>query len=642
VQAQAARREQKAESRHQKSEIPPRDSRFRFLVSSGWLVRVPFICLLAAVYLPTLRYGFVWDDEQLVTANPRLVTGKPLEFFGQDFMPALHGASPVRYYRPLSVLSLWLDRQVWGLNPFGFHLTNVLLNAVVLALLGLALSTSFKPQAASLQSEIQNPEPKIASGLVLLGVALFGLHPAHVESVAFVSGRTDVLAAIFVLLSILALLRFRTTGRWYWLGCSSAAFLAALASKESVVLLPVLFLGAWDTMSRRLGTRNKSMSRVAGYVPRPVPQRRTGASFAGLAATAGAFVAVRTLVIGSPLLPAQEPGPWLMLVLNAVGRYVQLTIFPFAHRLVYADQSAFAAFGWPTVVGALALAGLVFLAMRFRHGLVGFGAAWFLVFLLPAANLFLTGASFLSERFLYLPLAGVVFGVSGFWFLVSDFRSIRILRLCALGVLGVIFAAFAAGTLLRMPVWQNQGTLFRTMVREAPESAEAHNNLGGYSFKTEKNYPAAEAEFRRALELRPGLVTAHNNLGDALRKRGEVAGAEEEYRAAIALDPDYAEAQGNLGIVMALTGRPDSAFDRFVRARALNPNLAPAHINIGTAFMQRGELDSALVSFWTAVRLEPSRPESYLNLSRLYSSLGKPDSAALMDRRFRQFSGRRP
>ncbi len=577
------------------------------------LVAVALVC--GAVYLPTLRYGFVWDDEQLVTVNPRLTTANPLDFFGQDFMPALHGASPVRYYRPLAVLSLWLDRQAWGANPLGFHLTNVLLNALVLALLGLVAAASLKLQSSSPDPGTRNPEPQTALLPVLLGVMLFGLHPAHVESVAFISGRTDLLAAAFALVALLFLLRYRAGGRWPWLAGSTAAYLLALLSKESVLLLPLLALVA----------------------PGPTARRRTWLPAAVLGLVAVAFAAVRTLVVGSPLLPAADPGRWLMLVLNAVGRYAQLSVFPFTHRLVYADPDVFASFGWPTVAGAVALAGLLFVAVRLRRTVVGFGAAWFLLFLLPAANLFPTGVSFLSERFLYLPLAGLVLGISGLWFLISELWSVRA---PLLGVLVFISIAFAAAALRRMPVWRDQGTLFRTMVREAPESAEAHNNLGGFLFKTEKDYAAAEAEFRRTLELKPGLVTARNNLGDALRKRGALAAAETEYRAAVALDSGYAEAQGNLGIVLALTGRPDDAFDRFVRARALNPGLAPAHINIGTAFMQRGQPDSALASFWTAVRLEPERPESYLNLGRLYSALGKPDSAELMDRVFRQHSGR--
>ncbi|MEO0082382.1 MAG: tetratricopeptide repeat protein [candidate division WOR-3 bacterium] len=561
--------------------------------SVRWPTVVLIVLLCAAVYLPTLKYQFVWDDKQLVLANPRLMTGNPLVFFGQSFMPGVHGseATRVRYYRPLTVLSFWLDRQMWGLNPLGFHLTNVLLNALVLLLLALLLS-EFVSQAWP----------------VLLGVALFGLHPSHVESVAFVSGRTDLLAAVFVLACVLLLLRYGQSGRWYWLGSATVACAAALLTKEVAVLLPVVgaFLLYWTV---------------------PGSRRRMVISTLCLTAAVTGYLAVRWTVLGNVAVPTGTLGQRLLLALNTIGRYGAMVVFPFTHRLVYPSRTEVVGPGWPTLAGVSLLALLGWLTWRYRCSVVGFGAVWFLSFIVPASNLFAIGISYLAERLLYLPLAGAAMMV-----LAGARLRMRVPRAVFVGVLLVFAVLWAAASIRRMPVWQDELALFGTMVREAPNSADAHLNLGAALITQQQDTLRAEAEFRRAIELQPQSAVAHNNLGDILRKRGDLTAAQREYLAAIALDPGYAEAHGNLGIVLFHAGQADSAFEQFILARSLQPGLAPVHVNLGNCFVERGQPDSALRSFWTAISLQPGLDAAYLNLIRLYLALGKPDSAELVRR----------
>ena len=566
-----------------------------------WLVILFAALVCAAMYLPTLRYQFVWDDEQLVVANQRLDVANSLSLFGQSFMPQSHGsaATRVQYYRPLTVLTFWLDRHIWGQNPFGYHLTNVLLNALALVLLGLLLvrlagRTQIWP--------------------VLLGVAVFGLHPARVESVAFVSGRTDLLATVFVLACLLSLWRYVRSGRWPWLGAATVAAAAAMLAKETAVLLPLLVVAMlfWP------GFGSRARNRLAVVLP---------------SAAVLSCLVLRSLVLGSASLPAgsASAGQRVLLFLNALGRYCQLEVFPFTHRLLYPDRAAFAAFNWPTVVGFLMLVSLPWLAWRFRGRAPGFGVAWFLLFILPASNLFTIGDTFLAERLLCLPLAGVaIIALAVARIRLGSVRNLVLLLLFAyVGLTG-------ADAFRRMPVWRDPVMLFRTMSRESPGSADAHLNLGAALLRQENDAGGAEAEFRAALMLQPGHAVAHNDLGDILRKRGQLDSAGQEYRAAIRQDPGYAEAHGNLGIVLLRTGQPDSAFDQLRLARALNPDLAPVYVNLGNCFVARGQPDSALSAFWTAIRLQPDRPEAYINLSRLYTVLGKPDSAELVSRMLSQ------
>jgi Tfp pilus assembly protein PilF len=623
------------------------------------LVLAVLVC--AAIYLPTLRYQFAWDDEQLITANPRLLVPNPLSLLGQNFMPLRHGslATKVQYYRPLTVFTFWLDRHVWGANPFGHHLTNVLLNALAVALLAVLLS---------LLSGRSRLWP------VLAGLAVFSLHPAHVESVAFISGRTDVLATVFILTCLLCLVRYGGSGRWFWLAAATAASAAALLSKEVSVLLPLV--GFAMLYSGGLGTRPKGEverlkgSRGLNWVMSRGGRRALTAAFV-LAATAVAYLVLRSLVLGGaalrwpwdtiPIARAQlgyVPRPVaerLLLFLNALGRYGQLVVFPFTHRLVYPDRAGFAAFGWPTLAGGFALVLLGWLGWRFRRTASGFGAAWFLAFIIPASNLFSIGATFLAERLLYLPLAGAAIMVlGGLKGEVERFKGSRGLNWVmsrgrpgawrnAFAVVLFLYAVLmAAGSIRRMPVWRDPVTLFSTMVRESPNSADAHLNLGAALLKQNRDTLQAETEFRRTLAIRPDHPVAHNDLGDILRKRGEIDAARQEFLAAISLDSGYAEARGNLGIVLFQSGLFDSAFGQFRLARSLDPTLAPVYVNIGNCFVERNEPDSAKRSFWTAIRLQPDLSAAYVNLSRLYARSGIPDSAELVNRMLAARSGAWP
>lgn len=552
----------------------------------------------AVIYLPTLKYRFVWDDWLLITDNPRLTTGNPLTFFGQDFIPGASGSQviSVQYYRPLTVLSFWLDRQAWGLNPFGFHLTNVILNALVLLLLAYLLS--------------------LLSGRfwpVLLGLAVFGLHPTHVESVAFVSGRTDLLATAFILGCVLCLVRYGRGGRWFWLAGAGVLFAASLLSKETAILLP--FVGA-------------------ALLFWLVPNRRGQAVVATalLAATAAGYIVLRAVVLGKFAQPFGDVGlgQRALLFLNAFGRYAGLALFPFRHRLVYPSRAEFTAFGWPTLVGGLALILLIWLALRFRSRAFGFGAGWFLAFVVPVSNLFPIGGTFLAERLLYLPLAGIALMITAGDTLKPGFRRTGFLIMVA------AFAVFgAADSIRRMPVWRDPAVLFRTMVRESPDSPDAHMNLGRLLLTQENDTAQAEVAFRRTLELQPYNAGAHVNLGEILRARGDLAGAELEFRDALALDPGCVEAHENLGIVLLSTGRADVAYRQFRLARELRPNFGPTYVNLGTCFVALNQPDSAVRSFWTAIRLQPDLAEAYENLSWLYAALGKPDSAELVNRMLR-------
>ncbi len=558
------------------------------------LVAAGIAALAGLLYLPTLNYGFVSDDMTLIVQNQDLQASTPFGYFGQSYTHwrSTQGLSPHAYYRPLVISSFWLDLKLWGIRPLGFHLTNVLLNCAVGVLVVLVLIemlTSFWP--------------------ALIGGLAFAWHAAHVESVAFVSGRTDLMMTLFVLLAFLALPRFRRRPTGVQLGLTLVPFAAALLCKETAILFPALALFV-----------------LLPELRQPAQRRRAGLLVGTMAAVAVVYLVARTAVLTGPAPGWGEVGPGLrfMLPVNSFGRYALMSLFPFERRVFFLDPVALGAFGWPTMVAAAALVVAVWAAIRYRSTPVGIGSLWFLLAILPACDLLPPGRSFLSQRMLFLPTVGTVLALAA---LAASARRWR----KALAALALLYAAaMGSFAVISMPAWRNQLSLSKAMVAQFPNDAVArfelaHDlqlagdwqraaselrrclelvpadtiawaNLGDVLIQQNDLAGAAEA-FRRALGLDPNSALAHNSLGVALLKAGDLAGAEVEYRAALRLRPDLSMARSNLGQVLVLNGNPDSAIVELGRALASRPDDVAARYNLGVALQALGRTEEARVVF---------------------------------------------
>lgn len=555
------------------------------------LVAAGIVALAGLLYLPTLDYGFVSDDMTLIVQNQDLQVSTPFGFFGQSFTHwrSTQGLSPHAYYRPLVISSFWFDLRFWGMSPFGFHLTNVLLNCAVGVLVALVLFqmlVSFWP--------------------ALIGGLAFAWHTAHVESVAFVSGRTDLMMTLFVLLAFLALLRFRCRSTAAQFALTLAPFAAALLCKETAILFPALALLV-----------------LLPELRQPVLRRRVWLLVGTMGVVAVAYLAVRAAVLTGPAPGWGEAGPGLrfMLAVNSFGRYALMSLLPFERRVFFLDPVALGAFGWPTLVAVVALAAAVWAAVRYRSTPVGVGSLWFLLFIMPACDLFPPGRSFLSQRMLYLPTVGTVLAVAAS--VRSRRKVIAVPALLYAGVMGLL-------ALLSMPVWKSQLSLSKAMVAQFPNDVVARFELahdlqlagdwqGAASelrrclefapgdtivwislgdVLIQQNDPAGAAEaYHRALSLDPNSALVHNSLGVALLKAGDLAGAEAEYRAALGLQPDLVIARSNLGQVLVLSGRPDSAIVELGRVLEGRPDDVGARFNLGVALEALGRTDEARVIF---------------------------------------------
>ncbi len=583
------------------------------------------VVLAGLVYLPALKHDFVWDDHWMVADNKDLDAATPFGFFGQNFTHAWasQGMGPHAYYRPLPVASFWLEKRMWGGGPTGFHLSNVVMNVVA----GILVALLFMELLGSLS-------------IALLASLAFALHAAHVESVAFLVGRTDILMTIFLVAAFLALLRYQradTRVRPYWIVVTVAAYALALLSKEAAILFPVF---AWL---------------VPGSGLRPGRNRRDRVLLVLLTLVGAGYLVVRALVLRGPgpawgsVTQAQR----VLLVLNSFGRYAVLSIFPFFHRISYSDLPGFARFGWPTIAALASLAALAWLGVRLssmriaecrirnsairipNSALAVTGGLWFALFMLPACDFFPPGPSLLSERLLYAPVIGTILVLfaagraiartkgqphnfpQGNWGVVP--------RLLAAGALTYTLA-MGASVIAWLPVWQSDYSLQVVRAREAPDDAVIHANLATM-MKERKDSAGAVRELSRAAELKPDSVELRLSLGELLKQTGDQTGAERELRRAVALQPKLAEAHIVLGNLLIEKGDLAGAIAECRQGVLLDPTQALAHNNLGVALQQAGEADEAESEFRRALSLQPDLGLALNNLGQIMMAQGKLDSA---------------
>jgi Tfp pilus assembly protein PilF len=551
-------------------------------------------------YAATMSYGFVWDDRLLIEPSQALRSWQGLpQLLGSHFWAEAHEISA--YWRPLTTLTFFLDAQVWGLRPAGFHLTNVLLHVAV-SLLVLVLAR------------------RLTGDLTAGAVAgsLFALHPVHVESVAFVSGRTDILATLFVLLALLAWDTWGRTGRRLaWAGALGSAA-AALAAKEVAVVLPLLLLlwpEKWgQTRLRRpcLTTLSTNSSLTPFWGP-----------FVALVA---GYAALRILVLGR-VLDAADPATWGSLAvrtattLSLVAEYSLLVLVPWeasAYREVVPVPWPPPAAWWLAAAWLGLVGGLTVWAAARRHP-AGFAALWFWITLAPAAgvNLLPLSTAIVAERFLYLPSVGVAVLLGLAWArLLGPLGGGRPLRPWPALALAALVLAWGGLTLWRNEDWKDEYRLYTRMVAVAPEADLPRVNLAFTLLPRGQIVEAAE-HLRKAVRVRPsnpraqvGLALAETILGD--RERGR-----EHARRALALAGDNPNVLASLGLVHLHLNEPAQATVLLERSLRQRPRQFPTMLNLTLALHRSGRPAEAAAMLQAAAAIARGMNPGDLQVDRV-------------------------
>jgi Flp pilus assembly protein TadD len=572
-----------------------------------WLVFGAAALVALFVYLPTLRYGFVWDDRVLILENHYLDQASPVQVFAGPFVnnpDVEHSAALNAYYRPIANLSFYVDRKIWGLRPAGYHLTNVVGNALVALLACFLLWELFG-----------------SVWLAGLGGLLVGIHPAMNCAVTWISDRTYLLATVFLVGSCYALLRGRRGRSSVWVSLFGISLLLGFLAHEAALAFVAVALG-WLVASR---ARYRPFWTWLAAAALPVAVYLLLRLAVARVAFAGSVVSQATA----------EP----LRVINTFGQQLQLLLFPFNQKVIYAPSRLFTGFSLYTVLGLLFLAlppyALFRLgspagrgskrSARLTPGQTGWlGYAWMVLLLLPFANtLFLAAAG----RMLYLAAPGALVLAAALY--LAGSRKGTMTRVAYAALLAYT-AACAAQTLRRNPVWRDEFTLSRTMVQEAPGAAGGHLNYGISLASAGRTREAVE-QLRAAVSLNPQIVEAHINLAFALIDQGDLAGGIRELRQVVRLRPDSPSARNDLAVTLMRAGQPDSAIAEYREALRLAPNSEVALSNLGYLYLARGDAQQAIEVLKAALKINPAFPNARANLAAAYRAAGMPDSAAVVE-----------
>jgi tetratricopeptide (TPR) repeat protein len=559
------------------------------IVARQWLLGILLVLLTCVVYLPALRGGFVWDDDDHLTANPAVAASNGLRLIWSSLQRS-------RYY-PLTLTTFWAGRRLWGLNPLPYHAINVALQALNAVLLWRGLRC-LRIRGA------------------WLAAAVWALHPVNVESVAWITELKNTQSGLFFLLSVLCFLRFdeNREPRWYALalGCG----LAAMLSKPSTVVLPLaLLLGTWWRHGK---WRRSDIIEIA--------------AFFGLALGMSALTVIeqhRHIVQVGAAEWSLRPAERLVIAGKDVWFYAFKVVWPARLSFVYPRWviDATSLWSWMPLVALVVVAATLYRYRSHRWARAAlFGGGFFVVALLPVLgffDVFYFWYSFVADHFQYLACMGLIsLAVSAG------------AELCERGGprgrnLGA-FAAAAVLVLLGVTTWKQERiyrdveTLWQDTLAKNPRCWLAHNNLGTI-LAAHGQTGKAKAEFTEALRLKPDFTYAHENMAKLLELMsgsGRTAKAIPEYEAALQGNPNSVEDHNNLGVALAAEGRFDEAIAQYRSALRISPEASDIHYNVAVALMAEGKVPEAIVEYQTVIRIKPD-PATYNNLAFALIQVGR-------------------
>ncbi len=591
-------------------------------------IAVAVLSLVA--FLPALHGQFVnWDDQANFAAN------EDFRGLGWPQLKWMWTATLLGHYIPLTWMTLGLNYALGGMNPWGYHLGNLLFhatNALVFYFLArrLLLAAFEHPLLSGERAGVRG-DAALCWGAAFAAL-VFSLHPLRVESVAWATERRDVLYGLFFLLSALAYLRSVDEGAasprgWRWV--SLAAFVAALLSKAAAMTLPAALLLMDIYPLRRVG--REGWRRI---IVEKIP-------YAALAA-AGAVVAMIAVRKGAVVTPYSEYGVSARAAMTAYSFwfYPWKWLWPVGLSPLYELPPHVDPLAWRFLVPAIALvavtAMLIALARRWPGGL----AAWAFsaLMILPVSGAVHAGYQLAHDRYSYISGLGlaVLAGGALAWALGLAERR-RLGRWVAPVMLAAAAAALVilgTGSWEQTKTWKDSETLWLYAIGLDPDCMICHNNLGS-ALLEQKQYRDAEAEYRQALALRPGRGPTHNNLGAALVFQERYAEAEVEFKAALRLQPTLTGATANLGAVYGRQGRYEEAVRLLRQAYAEKPDFPDLRANLGQALRGRGaevgragRAADAIALFREAMAVWPDDPDTLSFLGQALLQQGKAEEAA--------------
>jgi protein O-mannosyl-transferase len=592
-----------------------------------YYLAVSISLLTFIVYLTSLKNDFVdWDDGLYIIENSHIRS------FDLTFLKWAFFDFYASNWHPLTWISHAFDYAVWGLNPFGHHLTNIILHAInTYLVILLAIRLIDTAQGRALQEGTVTTKNERTT-LIAAGVAgfLFGLHPLHVESVAWVAERKDLLCALFFLLSIIAYIKYALhdmrvsdqdspfsslLNKEYLF--SLGFFIAALLSKPMAVTLPiVLLILDWYPL-QRMKTGNALRLTIMEKLPffalsfissmLTILAQKSGGAIATIDSLP---VSVRMLVVAKSLID-----------------YLVRMVFPFNLIPFYPyPQAGRVSFAHPAyILSIVILTGFTlmcfFLAKKQKLWLSVW--SYFVITLLPVLGIMQVGSQATADRYAYLPSIGpfLLMGVAASQITAridAQKKMQKALRVFIVAIAIFIMISLISLTLKQIRTWKNTTILWTHVIETSPDVTNAYLNRA-INFKRRGLLDKAIHDYKTAISLDPAGFIAHYNLGNIYLSEERIDDSIEQYQMALNARPDYAECHNNLGVAFNDKGWTDRAIEQYQMALALKPDYAEGHYNLGQAYIEEGFLDKAIEHYKTAVYLEPDNQDFKNGLTSAYA-----------------------
>jgi len=554
------------------------------------------ICILLftavlGVYGQAANHDFIsLDDELHIINNPHVRAGITIQGIKWALTTFYAGN-----WQPLTWISHMLDCQLYALNPMGHHWTSLQLHLANTLLLFILLQ---QMTGAFWRSTFV--------------AALFALHPLHVESVAWVAERKDVLSTFFCMLTIMVYYRYVVQKHLFYYLLALLLFAMGLMAKPMLVTLPfvLLLIDFWPL--ERMGLICNSTS-----LPEGMPRFDFGTFWDRIHEKIPFFLLIVPSIIIT-FLAQRNIGavesltslPLKFRVANAFVSYVKYitkAIWP-DQLVVFYPHPGNTLPMWQGVMAGLLIIAVTYIAVRLlrKYPYLATGWFWFLGTLVPVIGLLQVGGQAMADRYTYLPLIGIyiiiTWGVSD---LASQWRFREIfLPMSA----GAVLLLLSMVTWIQVGHWQNSMKLFRHALGVTHNNWLAHNSLGVALFRAGK-LDEALGHFNKTLNNKPEDVMTYNNLGSVLAQKGELDEAIFYFRKAVAIKPDYVKALDNLGKALFIRGNFQEAEFYYKKAINIKPDYANAHYNLGSLLARQGKIKDAVAHYTRAVNINPEFAE---------------------------------
>jgi len=572
-----------------------------------------------AVYSNILNAPFVLDDRMYIVENGEI--------------RGLSGLWPPAGTRYVAYLTFALNYSMGGLDPFGYHLVNIVIHIfnsiLVYSLVALTFRTPLLKGTAAARPNL----PFFAGAL---SAFIFAMHPVQTEAVTYVSQRFASLAALFYLLSLALFVKWRigksgSKGGYAFYALSLVSAMLAMKTKEISFTLPFVIL-LYDLAFFKVGPKERALALLPFILTLLIIPL---AVLFPNAAASGIDEKIRRAQLDELLNFSRYE--YLITQFRVVTTYIRLALLPTGQNLIY-DYRVSRSFFEPAVIASFIFllsifvsAAYVFFRSRKSHSacgmLAGAGVLWFFIALSIESSI-IPIRDVIFEHRLYLPLAGAAISISGIFLSVIDFSQRRMSfgSKAFASMALVIVAALGAAAYARNMLWKEPVKLYEDIAAKSPERASVHFDLGKL-YRDSGRGDDAVREYKLAIALDPGYAAPHTNLGNLYLDNGLSELAMEEYRAALRIKPDDVNAHYNLGRAFSALSMNNEALNEFWQVLRLDPGHVEAHNHIGNIYLKAGKLDMAGREYMAALRLRPDYVLGHNNLGNVHYLAGRLDKA---------------